>query len=96
VTELTLEELAELETVANWTSELRVQGERASRLLAMARELIDLRSALELSLRRSHSTNSTQHLLNCCNADEVMAFARMLGWRAPSDPPATPKVDPNG
>lgn len=78
MTELTLEELADLENVSNWTAELRVEGERASRLLAMARELIRLKSALYYI-----AATDTALIGRPFAPASIIALAAKLGWLDP-------------
>ena len=82
--DLTIEELAELEQQAN-NGELHVTQQLS--LLAMARELVRLKSAM-----RWRESNRFRAELQGRPIDEFLADSIVLGWKDPVDP-TTPKAE---
>lgn len=106
MTELTLEELLSLTRVAERVAEhtqgtpsdmVWLQSAQALSLLAMARELIRIRSALEYLVRVEGPTviadDGTDYDVS---PEQLQEYAASLGWLDPLSPPVTPVAELKG
>ncbi len=89
MTELTLEELAELERLHGLSEEVGGIAHATPALLAMARDLIRIRSALEFL----HALNFDGH---GWHPERIVELARRQGQPDPLSPPATPVAELKG